>query len=859
MFCIIMDTVTQSGTKETAEHLRSVLSNPVRVLLLFIVICSATLLGTTGLRAQEDGKLLISEIYYDTPRVDAEEEWIEIANVGSEAVSLDGIKVGDAPFPGSREGMLRFPPDAVIAPQRAIIVAQSAAGFRALFGRNPDYEIRDSDAAVPDVLSYEIWAQGDVALNNNGDEVLLLDASDIVLDAVSYGDSVEFLDPSVPGALQGQSIARIPATCDTDTAGDWQPQNAPTPGALVLQGDCTPTQAELDAEFPSIGAIQGAGESSPRLNEVVTFDGIVTGLSEDRNTRGAIFYSLYVQDAPGSEDSDPATSDAISVFHGPRRPPYVAGDRVRVTGQVTEYFGLTEIDDSGLRIELLETGQPLPQSLPLQVPDDGLQEYFESLEAMRVRLAPAVVVGPTFSGCGFAVVPGSAPQRIIRQALGDPVARIVPILHHSDVSCGAFPQVKVGDVVHGLQGPLTYHFEEFKIVHQSPEKLLVDVSDMPDIPRAPDPKPHEVSVATFNVHDYFDTVDDTGTDAEPKPSAEEVDLKERKLARTITEALGCPTLLAIQEVENAVLLDSLARRLEQTCGYLYDVAHRESVDARGIDLALLADRRRVQIEAVAAEQHCSPLATGLPEIGVDCPAAQHPLFSRPPLEVNLDLDGDPYLLIVTHFKSKREGEEETAARRLAQAGVVAGRVLRQMQTNPEVRIIVLGDFNDYEQSAPMAALTGERVGLLNTALEIPLEQRYTYNFGGVSQLLDAILVSPALAPRVVSSTILHLNADFPAAWTDDDEIPFRSSDHDIPFIVLNTLEEVPPPQATAFSRQPATPTLAPTLTATPTVVVSQPVENANSGRASIAVVVLLTIGVLAVTGALIYRCTPDKK
>ncbi|MFW6068716.1 MAG: lamin tail domain-containing protein [Chloroflexota bacterium] len=806
----------------------------------------------TGL-AEDEGKLLITEVYYDTPGVDSEEEWIEIANVGSQTLNLDGIKVGDAQFPGSREGMVRFPPDAVIAPNEAIVVAQSAAGFRSLFGQTPDYEIQGSDASVPDMLPYDTWAQGDVALNNDGDEVILLDGADIVLDAMSYGDSAEFLNPSVPNALWGQSLARIPATCDTDTAGDWQPQEAPTPGQLVLQGECTPPQPQLDV-VPSIGLIQGDGDSSPRLNEVVTFEGIVTGMSEDRNTRGAIFYSLFVQDAPGSEDGDPATSDAIAVFHGPRRPPYVVGDRIRVTGQVIEYFGLTEIEDSGLRIELLDTEQPLPPAVPLQLPDEQVDAYFESLEAMRVQLPDALVVGPTFGGCGFAVTPGIVSTPIIRQTLDDAVPGIVPILHHSDVSCGAFPQVKVGDRVHGLQGPLTYHFEQFKIVHQFPEELRLTLSDLPEPPQAPRIGANEASVATFNVYDHFDAKNDTGSDAEPTPTQEEVDLKERKLAQTIAGALHCPTLLAIQEVENDDLLGSLARRLQPSCGFLYDVAHRESVDARGIDLALMADPRRVQITSVAAEQHCSPLATGLPDVELSCPAAQEPLFSRPPLEVDLRLDGETYLVIVTHFKSKREGEQETAARRLAQAGAVADRVQRRLQSDSEARIIVLGDFNDYERSAPMAALTREPPGLQNTALQIPLAQRYTYNFGGISQLLDTILVSPALAPHVVSSSILHLNTDYPAAWDDDLETGFRSSDHDIPFIILDTLmEEEPLPTVTATERRPATPGPSPTAAATLTATVAVASESEDARPDFSGAFVVLTIGILVITGALIYR------
>ena len=49
--------------------------------------------------------------------------------------------------------MLRFPKGAILQPEQVIVIAQTAVGFRTLFGFNPDYEIQDSDAAVPDILT----------------------------------------------------------------------------------------------------------------------------------------------------------------------------------------------------------------------------------------------------------------------------------------------------------------------------------------------------------------------------------------------------------------------------------------------------------------------------------------------------------------------------------------------------------------------------------------------------------------------------------------------------------------------------------------------------------------------------------
>jgi predicted extracellular nuclease len=52
---------------------------------------------------------------------------------------------------------------------------------------------------------------------------------------------------------------------------------------------------------------------------------------------------------------------------------------------------------------------------------------------------------------------------------------------------------------------------------------------------------------------------------------------------------------------------------------------------------------------------------------------------------------------------------------------------------------------------------------------VPLEDRYTYNHRGLSQVLDQVWVSPAIAAGA-EVDLVHTNADFPA-WR-------RSSDHD---------------------------------------------------------------------------------
>lgn len=547
----------------------------------------------------------------------------------------------------------------------------------------------------------------------------------------------------------------------------------------------------------TIGAIQGSADVSPYIHETVSFRGVVTGFYEDRNTAGLTYYTLFVQDIPGYEDADPGTSDGIAVFLGRQRPSARHGDQVYITGQVTEFFGLTEIDDDGLKMAVERTAVPLPTPVPITPPSDNQAQsaYFEALEGMLVTIAgPARVTGPTFSGCGLAVVGPETPDtRIIRQTTTDHIGQIVPILHTSDVACSGFPHVKTGDQITGLTGPLIYHFDQFKLVQQEPGALVVTAVNTPPIPTPPALSAGQFSVATYNLENHFDEHDDTGDEAEPKPSAVELANKQAKIARQISEVLGCPTLIGVQEVENAAILQTLADLLAPLCGFTYAIAHLESADVRGIDVALLSDPRRVAVQHTVLQQTCTAVDTGIIDPTITCPTGQQPLFSRPPLQVTLKVDGRIYTVFVNHFKSKRGGESETAPARLAQAQHLRTLTNDLLAVDPHAAILVLGDFNDYERSPTLLAMT-DNGQLTNLLAAVPLAQRYSFIFGGAAQLLDGILVSPALVGQVDQVTIQHVNADFPQVLAADPYTIYRATDHDLPLAVLNQASS---PAATA--------------------------------------------------------------
>jgi predicted extracellular nuclease len=83
------------------------------------------------------------------------------------------------------------------------------------------------------------------------------------------------------------------------------------------------------------------------------------------------------------------------------------------------------------------------------------------------------------------------------------------------------------------------------------------------------------------------------------------------------------------------------------------------------------------------------------------------------------------------------------------------------------KVVVLGDLNDFDFSAPINTITstGQLVDLPRT---LPPAERYTYVFEGNSEVLDHILLSKALAYTVPTLNLLplfdydvvHVNSEF---------------------------------------------------------------------------------------------------
>ncbi len=190
----------------------------VKIFVVFIVFLAGFLFCPQQVKAQNPpaNHILISEIFYDTPGSDAVEEWIEMYNPTDSVWDLSGWTLTDL----SRDFI--FPTPTKIKPGSFLTIAKDTAGFQNLYGFESDL----------DGLS--------LSLNNSGDQILLKNSFDEVVDVVIY-ESGEFcpdvdfcLEPH-PGVPTGHSIERLPANEDSDDcAMDFIDQKYPSPGTTPV-------------------------------------------------------------------------------------------------------------------------------------------------------------------------------------------------------------------------------------------------------------------------------------------------------------------------------------------------------------------------------------------------------------------------------------------------------------------------------------------------------------------------------------------------------------------------------------------------------------------------------------------------
>ncbi len=508
-----------------------------------------------------------------------------------------------------------------------------------------------------------------------------------------------------------------------------------------------------------IGAIQGTGDRSPYVAQTLTAEGVVTAVFPDLG-------GFWLQSA--AADADPATSEGLFVLADAIPADLAVGDLVQVNGRVRESSGQTALVPAGeTAVISLSSGNALPAPAAYDPPADPADAlvYKEALEGMLVTVpGTAVIVAPTTQYGEYAY--------ILQKWAINAVARIEDVgyllfaddgsnVAHADAATLPYTVAK-GDLIDDLTGPLAYTFDNYKIEPVITPTVTAAERPLPTFaPAGPD----EITIATFNVENLFDAAD-PNPDSPPKPTPSQYEARLNKAAEAIL-ALGAPTIIGLQEVENIGVLADLAA-MAQLADYDYQPVLIEGFDSRGIDVGYLVRGDVASVDGFSS--HPGP----------------NELTSRPPLvlttTVQLASGPQTITLINNHFLSLSAGEEATEPQRAAQAAWNVTLVEQILADDPLAQVVVLGDLNSFYQTLPLDTLqAGGLRHVFEFALAAGEELPYTYIFEGKTQALDHILLTEGLWERVTAVTPLHIDADYPLPDPADTSAR-HVSDHD-PLVV----------------------------------------------------------------------------
>ena len=308
-----------------------------------------------------------------------------------------------------------------------------------------------------------------------------------------------------------------------------------------------------------------------------------------------------------------------------------------------------------------------------------------------------------------------------------------------------------------------------------PDDFAVEDALRPQL--APDPGGN-LSVAGFNVGNYFTTLNDRG--------ARDRREFERQHTKLTAALVGMDAhVIGLAEVENddGVTLNRLVHGtggLAQVSGEDWGWVQGEGFGRGNDDIGLAFLYRRDLLAPVGAT-----LTDG------------HAIHNRPPLAQRFRelASGLEFTLVMTHLKSRGscEGYDPDRGsgcwddRRDSQVRQLVDFLESEVEPFATGGTLVLGDLNSYALEAPVQRL--QRAGFTDLlAAFVKQQERYTYVYQpGVAGYLDHALASAELLPRVCGAAVWHINADEPEflSWSGArfgpdmySPGPFRSSDHD---------------------------------------------------------------------------------
>lgn len=649
-----------------------------------------------------------------------------------------------------------------------------------------------------------------------------------VADYVGYGSSVNYEtaaavypgDNAVPG-----SIVRTGFKDTDDNSKDFSFASTPTPQNSGSPGGPVVPVAKTIAE------VQGTDVAeSPLKNKAVIIEGVVTA---DHRVGG--YDGIYIQ-TPGP-DTTPKASDGVFVYLDGEDPAVEIGDKVRVTGVVEEFNGQTQVKPAtAADVELVQAGVgvPAPTKLPASAVGNTAREVFEGMLVVPDGTYKVISshnlnrFGELWLNAGATMpvkstetqLPGSkgasdvaAANKASRILLDDGYSIAVRNSNGTDNPAhpGDQPYFTKGTVVRNgdvAKFPTTgyvlgWGFNEWRLQPTQPINDASPASTKPTFtptnlrPTTAPAVGGDITVASFNVLNYFTTLTSENPEARGADTAEEFAVQKAKIVKAINGLDA--DVVALQEIENSVALG------EQPDEALADlVAGLNAAAGAGTwkyvktpealhDPAITDVITNAIIYKPASVKPSGEAQTIVDETVWD--------IAREPIAQTFKHGKQFVTVIANHFKSKsgsdpspQPGQDAFNDERTKQAESLLA-FANELSEGRKNAVYLVGDFNSYAKEDPIKVFTDAGWSDL---LFSKARGQYTYTFDGELGSLDHVIASPAAASRVQKAAVWSINSPEwagreywgPAAETLAEASVYRSSDHD-PILVGVGSEAVP--------------------------------------------------------------------
>lgn len=260
---------------------------------------------------------------------------------------------------------------------------------------------------------------------------------------------------------------------------------------------------------------------------------------------------------------------------------------------------------------------------------------------------------------------------------------------------------------------------------------------------------NKITVGFYNFENLFDTTNSRYvSDTEFTPKGDKkwtTDKYEKKVANLayVISRIGVQSdkdgidILGVAEIENKkVLQDVIDNKFLKD--RKYGIVHKNSKDRRGIDVALIYNKKLFKVH----RNKLFKLHTN----------NETEYKTRDVLLVSGDLEGEKIHVLVNHWPSRKGGEKATESRRLSGAKICKNIIDSIRHEDGEAKVIVIGDFNDNPNNKSLSIILNgksQKGRAKGDATYNPMMDMFRKGLGSVSygntwSLFDQILLTPEL-------------------------------------------------------------------------------------------------------------------